>query len=109
MALNNAFFNVIDPEQKQEPDPRIAKLALEGARRANELTEGKDMAVLDTLAVALYLTGDPAEALVTEEKALKVLDAQVSNKAHPYFKSFKEQIEKYRKAAAEKASKAGTP
>ena len=109
MALNNTFFNLIDPDQKQEPDQRIAKLALEAARRANELTEGKEMAILDTLAAALYRTDDPAEALATEEKALKVLEAQVENKAHPYFKSFKEQIEKYRKAADEKASKAGTP
>ena len=89
MALNNYFFNVIDLKLKKEPDPRIAKLALEAARRANELTKEKNMAVLDTLAVALYRTGDPAGAVATEEKALKELEAQVPNKAHPYYKSFK--------------------
>jgi len=109
MALNNAFFNVIDLDLKQDPDPRVAKLALEGARRANELTGGKDFSLLDTLAVALYRTGDPAEALATEEKALKLLEAQVSNKSHPYYKAFNAQIEKFRKAAAEKAEKAGKP
>ena len=104
-ALNNYFFPVIDLDLKQDPDPRIAQLALRAARRANELTKEKNMAYLDTLAVALYRTGDPAGALATEEKALKVLEAQVTNKAHPYYKSFTEQIEKFRKAAAEKAPK----
>jgi tetratricopeptide (TPR) repeat protein len=108
MALNNAFFSVIDLKAK-DPDPRIAKLALEAARRANELTGDKDINILDTLAVALYRAGEPAEALATEEKALKQLESQVSNKAHPYFRIFKEQIETFRKAAAEKGEKAGKP
>ena len=107
MALNNVFFPLIDLDLKQDPDPRIAKLALEAARRANELTRGKSYFVLDTLAVALYRTGDYAEAAATEEKALEQLKAEVKNEAHPYFKSFKQQIERFRKAAAEKESKAG--
>jgi thiol-disulfide isomerase/thioredoxin len=41
MALNNVFFPLIAMELKGDPDPRIAKLALEAARRANELTRGK--------------------------------------------------------------------
>ena len=109
MALNNAFFPLIDLELKGDPDPRIAKLALEAARRANELTNAKSYLVLDTLAVALYRTGDFAEAASTEEKALEQLKAEVKNPSHPYFKSFKEQIEKFRKAAAEKGGRAANP
>jgi tetratricopeptide (TPR) repeat protein len=108
MALNNTFFPLIDLKAK-EPDPRIAKLALEAARRADELTGGKDVNVLDTLAVALYRAGEPAEAAATEEKALKRLESEVSNEAHPYFKIFKDQIETFRKAAAGKSGKAGKP
>jgi thiol-disulfide isomerase/thioredoxin len=102
MALNDAFFNVIDLDLKHDPDPRVAKLALEASRRADELTGGKNYSLLDTLAVALYRTGDPAGALATEEKALELLEAQVSNKSHPFFKVFNSQIEKFRKAVAEK-------
>jgi thiol-disulfide isomerase/thioredoxin len=105
MALNNTFFNLVDLKLKQEPDPRIVKLALQAARRADELTKGKDINVLDTLAVAQFRAGDPAAAAATEEKALKELEAQVSNKAHPYFKIFRAQIETF-KAAAEKNGKA---
>jgi len=108
MALNNVFFPLIDLDLKEAPDPRIAKLVLEAARRANELTKGKNFFVLDTLAVALYRTGDFDEAATTEEKALEQLEAEVKDESHPYFKSFKQQIEKFRKAAAEKGGKAGT-
>jgi thiol-disulfide isomerase/thioredoxin len=109
MTLNNVFFPVIDLGLKQEPDPRIAKLALEAARRANELTRGQSYHVLDTLAVALYRTGDPAEAVAIEEQALKRLEADVPNKSHPYYKAFNQQIDKFRKAAAEKGGKAEKP
>ena len=107
------------PQRRQKPiDERrgvakqralIAKLALEAVRRANELTKGKSYFVLDTLAVALYRTGDFADAAATEEKAFEQLKAEVKNPSHPYFKSFAEQIEKFRKAAAEKGGRAANP
>jgi hypothetical protein len=108
MVLNNAFFPVIDLSLAQEPDPRIAQLALEAARRANELTKEKNLFVLDTMAVALFRAGDLPGAVAMEEKAIKELEAQVPNKAHPYYKSFPAQLEKF-KAAAEKAGKAQKP
>jgi thiol-disulfide isomerase/thioredoxin len=109
MALNSVFFPLIDLNLKQDPDARIAKLALEAARRANELTKGKSYFVLDTLAVALYRTGDYNEAAATEEKALEQMKAEVKDEADPDFKVFKQQIERFRKAAAEKERKAGKP
>src|SRR5690242_6718271 len=51
MALNNIFFQTIDLKLEKEPDPRIVQLALQAARRANELTREKSYYVLDTLAV----------------------------------------------------------
>ena len=103
-ALNNYFWNVIDPRLKTEPDPRVARLALRAARRADELTKGKDMAILDTLAVAQYRAGDAAGAVATEEKALQRLEAEAKDRSHPYFKEFAERIELFRKAAKEKAA-----
>jgi thiol-disulfide isomerase/thioredoxin len=105
LALNNFFYGVIDPKLKNEPDPRAARLALRAARRADELTKGEDVAILDTLAVALYRTGDFAGAVATEEKALKRLEAVAKDRSHPYFKEFAERIEMFRKAAAEKAER----
>jgi tetratricopeptide (TPR) repeat protein len=108
MALNNAFFSLIDLKLEKDPDPRIAKLALAAARRATELSGEKSYLILDTMAVALYRAGDPAGAAVMQEKALKQLEAQVPNRSHPYYKSFGEQLEKF-KAAADKAGKAEKP
>jgi thiol-disulfide isomerase/thioredoxin len=104
MTLNNVFFYAVDLDLKGEPDPRVSRLALKALRRADELTQSKDMAVLDSLAVALFRTGDAAGAVAAEEKALKILEAEVPNRSHPYYKTFEDQLARFRKAA-EKASK----
>jgi thiol-disulfide isomerase/thioredoxin len=101
-ALNNDFWNVIDPKLKNPPDPRVARLALRGLRRADELAKGEDMAILDSLAVALFLTGDPAGAVTAEEKALKCLKEKAPDPSHPYYRVFEERLTQFRKAAAEK-------
>ena len=54
-------------------DLRDPKAALPLAKRAVELTHGQDFASLDTLALALFLTGDVARAIATSEKALGLL------------------------------------
>jgi thiol-disulfide isomerase/thioredoxin len=104
-GLNELAWQVVDPDLKPDPDTRLAQLGLQAARRADELTKGENLTFLDTLAAALYRTGDPAGAVTTEEKALKLLEDQVTNRAHPYFKTFAARLEQYRKAAAEKAEK----
>jgi thiol-disulfide isomerase/thioredoxin len=115
MNLNNAFYPLIDLNLKDEPDPRIAKLALQAARRADELTRGKSYFILDTLAVALYRTGDSAGAVETEEKAIKTLEGLVSDKerSNPGYlnvhKNLERNLERFRKAPATKGVKPASP
>jgi thiol-disulfide isomerase/thioredoxin len=104
-ALNNYFWYVIDPSLKNDPDPRVARLALRAARRAVELSKEEEWQYLDTLAEALYRTGDAAGAVTTEEKALKLLEAQVKQPGEPYVKQFRDRLQRYRKAAKEKADR----
>ena len=105
-VLNNTFFYCIALDNANDPDPRVARLALKALRRADELTGGKSMPVLDSLAVALYRTGDYAGAVAAEEKALKILEAEESSdRSHPYFKTFGEQLARFRKAADDRAAK----
>jgi len=104
-ALNNGVWVVIDPKLKDEPDPRVAKLALQAARRAVELTKGENEMYLDTLAEAQLRTGDPEGAVATEEKALKHLEATEKDRSHPYFKQFDDGLARFRKAAAAKADR----
>ncbi len=111
MALNNAFYGVIDLGLTRAPDRRIAELALQAARRADELTKGAQYSFLDTLAIAQYRTGDAAGAVATEEKAIKLLDNAVSPEVRQssafqnYRKRFESNLETFRKAA-EKGGKA---
>ena len=104
-ALNNIFWDVIDPKMIAKPEPRIAQLALRAALRAVELSHGEDMAQLDTLAEAQYCTGDPASAVATEEKALRILEAEAKDHSHRYFKIFNANLERYRKAIPTKADR----
>jgi tetratricopeptide (TPR) repeat protein len=105
-ALNNYFWNVISPRQvENEPDPRVARLALRAAHRAVELSKGENVAHLDTLAEAQYRTGDAEGAVTTEEKALKLIEAEVKDRSNPTFKQFSDRLDRFRKAASAKADR----
>jgi thiol-disulfide isomerase/thioredoxin len=102
-GLNGVAWPVVDPDRKQEPDRRLVQLALQAAKRADELTKGENMSLLDTLACALYQTGDFAGAVAAEEKALQRLEAVAKDRSHPYFELFNKRLELFRTAAKEKA------
>jgi len=94
MALNAIAWGIVDPEVKIDESKRDYKLALRAATRANELTKGENFAILDTLALATFETGDPAKAVEYQEKAIKL-----ATQKDP---SMTERLEKYRKAAEKK-------
>jgi tetratricopeptide (TPR) repeat protein len=108
-ALNGTFFPLVDLAAKTAPDPRIVKLALQAARRANELTNGRNPMILDTLAVALYRNGEVAEAAAMQEKAVEQVEAQTANKSAPMIKDYRGRLERFRKEATEKGGKADKP
>jgi thiol-disulfide isomerase/thioredoxin len=100
-ALNNIFRPAIDPENTDSPDSRVVALALKAAKRAVALSDEKNAVQLDTLALAQFLSGHPAAALASEQKAIKALepDAEAERKA-----AFNERLQRYRKAVNEKKS-----
>jgi thiol-disulfide isomerase/thioredoxin len=102
-ALNIYFRNVIDPKLKNELNPLVCQLALQAAHRAVELTKGENSVHLDTLALALFRTGDADGALAVEEKALRRLKLETSDGSHPFFVQFSDHLNRYRKAASAKA------
>jgi thiol-disulfide isomerase/thioredoxin len=102
-ALNTYSWDVIDPKLENEPDPRVAQLALKGARRAVEITKSEDAYCLDTLAEALFRTGDTAGAVTTEEKVQRLLELNVKDQSASDLQEFSEHLERYRKAASENA------
>ncbi len=104
--LNRDCWNVIDPDLKNDIDPRVAKLALESARRAVELTKEENPQLLDTLAEAQFRIGDAAGAVATEEKVVKYIAERVKDESNPVVKQYQERLERFRKAAAKSAEAA---
>jgi thiol-disulfide isomerase/thioredoxin len=72
-ALNHVAWMNIDPDSKVDDARRDFQLALKAAIRANDLTRGENGAILDTLALAYFRTGEPFKALEAQEKAIKLL------------------------------------
>jgi hypothetical protein len=93
-ALNYIAWLIVDPEAKLDASRRDVKLALRAAGRANELTKGKESAILDTLAEATFLSGDAARAVALQEEAMKRTPEKVPGMA--------ERLAVFRKAARAK-------
>ncbi len=86
-VLNDLSWRIVDPEAK--PAKQDLDLALAAATRANELTENKDAAILDTLATVHHARGDLAKALEFQRVAAKhakggQFDAEISSRLKQY-------------------------
>ncbi|UCH83490.1 MAG: redoxin family protein [Candidatus Latescibacterota bacterium] len=71
-VLNGMAWYIVDPDA--ELAERDLDLALTLATRANEIAEGKDAAVLDTLARVYFTRGDSKKAIELQKKALTLVD-----------------------------------
>ena len=103
MTLNNIFFYAVELDIKPEPDPRICEQALRALRLSDKLVDGNSWPIADSLAVALFRTGDYAGAIAAQERALRLLAAEAPDPSHPNYKTFRAQIARFREAA-EKAA-----
>jgi thiol-disulfide isomerase/thioredoxin len=90
--LNEMAWMIVDPRAKSL-EKRDLDLALKAAKRASELTEGKDPAILDTLAKVHFDMGEISKAVEIQQKAV---DAA---KDTPMEKDLSERLEEYKKAA----------
>jgi len=96
--LNAMAWDLVDPSKKTKVDPKLAKLALQAIQRADQVSEGKDPQIADTLAVAYFVTGDAAKALEAEERAVRLASAGGGE----VDKELTGRLEEYRKAAQKK-------
>ena len=72
---------------------RDKALALRAAEKANTLTEGKEAAILDTYALALFVNGKAAEAVAAQEKAVGLVKDNAEAVA-----DFTKRLEEYKAA-----------
>jgi thiol-disulfide isomerase/thioredoxin len=90
-SLNRIAWLIADPDDTSLAS-RDYKLAIAAATRANEVTEGKDPSILDTLAVALFGSGDAAKAIEIETKAVELA------KGSDQEADFTKRLEEFKKA-----------
>ena len=67
--LNELAWSILDEEGLEKRD---FKLALAAARRAEELTQGQDPAILDTIARAYQCLGDLNQAIAFQTRAVEL-------------------------------------
>jgi thiol-disulfide isomerase/thioredoxin len=67
--LNEFSWDILT---KVKEENRDLDVALKAAKKANELTEGKSFAILDTYALALFESGKVQEAIAQQQKAVEL-------------------------------------
>jgi thiol-disulfide isomerase/thioredoxin len=93
--LNALAWANLDDEGEIPANMRDSKMALKAALRANEVSKGKEGEILNTLALAYFKNGDPAKAVETQEKAIKLTPEPEADMAA--------RLKKYQKAVADKS------
>ena len=94
-GLNGVAWTIADNANVKNRDFDIA---LKAAKRANELTDEKDVAILDTLARVYYETGDLKSALMWQRKAAENLQGE-----SPMNDGIREALKKYETEAGSDA------
>jgi thiol-disulfide isomerase/thioredoxin len=94
-GLNAIAWGIVDPEAKIKPNAKLLEMAVDSAKKADELVKEKDPAIADTLAKTYFDSGDVAKAIETQERAVRLA------KGTPFEqnKDLAERLEKYKKAA----------
>lgn len=88
MTLNEIAWMIVDP-QGDVKDKNL-DLALKAATKANEFTEGKDAAILDTLARVYFVKGDKAKAIELEKQAVANAKGQMKQEAESTLKEYED-------------------
>jgi tetratricopeptide (TPR) repeat protein len=94
-GLNGLAWAIVDPDAGLKPSAKLIEFALETARRADEMADGKDGAIADTLGKAYFDSGNAKKAVETQERALRLMkDAGAKED-----QGMKDRLEQYQKAA----------
>ncbi|MBX3379832.1 MAG: redoxin domain-containing protein [Phycisphaeraceae bacterium] len=73
-TMNFVAWTIVDPARGIDfnSNKKLAELALDAAKRANDATNNSEAGLLDTLAWAYFATGDKENAIATEKKAISL-------------------------------------
>lgn len=99
--LNNIAWIVVKPDRETKADSKLVKMALKVAQKADELTNGENASVADTLAKAYFDNGDLAKAVKTQERVIELADGTPMSQDP----NLKKRLRQYKKALDTAASK----
>ncbi len=88
MALNELAWGILTDDDFK--DVRDLKLANALAEKASKITNGKDPAILDTLARARFDSGQKAEAIELQEQAVKLAKGDMKQELEKTLKRYKQ-------------------
>jgi len=88
MALNELAWGILTDDDFE--DVRDLKLANALAEKASKITNGKDPAILDTLARAKFDLGQKAEAIELQENAVKLAKEDMKQELEKTLKRYKQ-------------------
>jgi thiol-disulfide isomerase/thioredoxin len=98
-GLNELAWAIVDPDAGLKPGAKLVQFAVETARRADEMAEGKDAGIADTLAKAYFDSGDVAKAVENQERAVRLAKG---SQYEAQIDELKDRLLKYKKAAEKK-------
>lgn len=99
--LNNLAWILVNPDRETKADPKLLKLALTVARKADDLAKGEDPSVVDTLAKAYFDNGDLEKAVETQSRLVEMVQG-TPMAADP---SLKRRLNQYKKALTNSKTK----
>jgi thiol-disulfide isomerase/thioredoxin len=99
-TLNSIAWTIVGPETElvNKVDKKLKEVALKAAKRADELTEGADFAISDTLARAYFFAGDKKKAVEYQEKSLKLLKTAEMDLPEEEIEEMRQRLEEYKKS-----------
>lgn len=95
-ALNNFAWNLLTSDQYEL---QYSDLALRMSKRSNEITQTKNWAYVDTLALARFETGDVQKAIDLEQKAIELCDGPGADGLNKALARFEEALQSQKLAA----------
>ena len=95
--LNEIAWNIVDPVRKQPASAELQAFALEAAKLADEKALRKSAAIADTLARALFVTGDAKAAAEAQRRSISLAESTPEFQA--IVKELKQRLTEYEEAA----------
>jgi len=97
--LNAIAWELVDPERKPVAPAALQALALDAARRADAVSEKKNMAIVDTLARALFCSGDIKAATETQRRAISLAQSSDEPVEADVLNELKRRLREYEQAS----------